>query len=74
MKIDKLVKSVIASEAWQSCCCNLLKTKDCFVTPFLAMTVFRTFYEGVKIEYSRDKMITSWLLLIEAFLSGVRTV
>ena len=45
---DKLVKSVIASEAWQSCCCNLLKTKDCFVTPFLAMTVFRTFYEGVK--------------------------
>jgi len=48
-KLDELVNSVIASEARQSCCCNLLKTKDCFVTPFLAMTVSGIFYEGVKL-------------------------
>ena len=53
MNSDKLVRSVIASEAWQSCCCNLLKTKDCFVTPFLAMTVFRTFYEGVNSAFKK---------------------
>jgi len=39
MKDDDLVINVIASEARQSLCYNPLKTIDCRVTLFLAMTV-----------------------------------
>jgi hypothetical protein len=48
-RIDALVKSVIANEVKQSCTYKPLTAIDCFVTLFLAMTTFLTFYEIVRI-------------------------
>jgi len=53
VRSNELLKSVIANKVKQSRFYAFFKTKDCFVAPFLAMTIFSVFYEIVRIEKAK---------------------